>query len=272
VSARALIGLACASVLCLASGWATAETPGPAVADAATKDGPPAPPTVTEQFKEAEKAVAGRKKVRLTNVALPAGNEISERVTSYAELRFRGVVRQTLDLSCGAAALATLLRGYFGADVDEATVIEAMLQSASPEDAKQISVAGFSMLELKHYAENHGFVAGGFRSDHPEELRKLRAPVVALVNSRGYNHFVVIRHVRGNEVAIADPVFGNRTEPLAKFAKRWNNVILVVVAPGQPTNASFMDAPPGALDPRAVQLFLTRSYAPALGYGPGDFY
>jgi len=209
---------------------------------------------------------------RLTVVSLPGHNEISAPVTSYAELRFKGIVRQTLDLSCGAAALATLLKGYFGIDADESGLIKAMLESASPEDAKNIAANGFSMLELKRYAESRGLIAGGFRSNKAEELRKLRAPVIALINSRGYNHFVVVRHVRGDEVAIADPVFGNRTEPLKKFAKRWNNVILVAVAPGRPTNAAFMEAPRGAVDPRAVQLFLTRSYSPVLSYGPGDFY
>jgi predicted double-glycine peptidase len=270
VNAHRLVGL-----LCAAAAWATslgaAAEPAPAAPPPADSSGTPAK-SATDQFKEAQRAIAARKTVRLANVTLPSDNQISEHVTSYAELRFRGIVRQTLDLSCGAAALATLLKGYLGLDIDEATVIDAMLNEASPENAKQISQAGFSMLELKHFAESRGLVAGGFRTDHPEELRKLRAPVLALINSRGYNHFVVVRHVWGDEVAIADPVFGNRTEPLKKFAKRWNNVILVVVAPGRPVNAAFMQAPPGAVDPRAVQLFLSRSYAPALGYGPGDYY
>lgn len=257
---RRLLGAACVAALCCAAGLAAAET---AAAPAAASP--------ADQFQAAERAAA-KPKVRLATVSLPSNNELSATVTSYTELRFRGIVRQTLDLSCGAAALATLLRGYFGIEADETGVIKAMLENASPEDAKNIAANGFSMLELKRYAESRGLIAGGFKSNKPEELRKLRAPVIALINSRGYNHFVVIRHVRGDEVAIADPVFGNRTETLQKFAKRWNNVILVAVSPGQPTNAAFLDAPRGAVDPRAVQLFLSRSYSPALSYGPGDFY
>lgn len=255
-----LIGATCALALSCAAGRTAAEP----VSETA------APPPA-DQLEAAERAAA-KPKVRLATISLPSNNELSARVTSYTEMRFRGIVRQTLDLSCGAAALATLMRGYFGLDVDEATVIKAMLEAASPEDARNISANGFSMLELKRYAESRGLIAGGFKSNKPEELRKLRAPVIALINSRGYNHFVVIRHVRGDEVAIADPVFGNRTEQLKKFAKRWNNVILVAVSPGQPTNAAFLDAPKGTADPRAVQLFLSRSYSPALSYGPGDFY
>jgi predicted double-glycine peptidase len=213
-----------------------------------------------------------RPRTQLAVVPLPGGNYAQDHVASYAELRFKGVTRQSMDLSCGAAALATLLHGYFGFDVDETTIIKSILTDASPEDAKKISQAGFSLLELKRYAETLGLVAGGFRSSRATDLRKLRAPAIALINSRGYKHFVVIRHVRGDEVAIADPVFGNRTETLDGFAKRWDNVILVAVAPGRPVNASFMETQRGAQDPRAVQLFLSRSYSPAIGYAAGDFY
>jgi predicted double-glycine peptidase len=205
-------------------------------------------------------------------VSLPQANYAQSPVISYAQMRFKGIVRQSMDLSCGAAALATLLHSYFGYDIDEATIVKAILSSASAEDAKKIAESGFSMLELKRFAEGLGLVAGGFRSGKAADLRALRAPVIALINSRGYNHFVVIRHVRGDEVAIADPVFGNRTESLTAFAKRWNNVILVAVAPGRPVNANFMEAQRTTQDPRAAQLFLARSYSPAVGYAPGDFY
>ncbi|MFI4934569.1 MAG: C39 family peptidase [Caulobacterales bacterium] len=193
-------------------------------------------------------------------------------VKSFVEMRFVGIERQTLDLSCGAAALATLLHSYFGLQADEASVIRGILAGASPDDAKKIAASGFSMLELKRFAESEGLVAGGFKTKSSADLRKLRAPVIALVNSRGYNHFIVVRSVRGDQVAIADPVFGNRTETLAQFAKRWNGVILVAVAPGRKTNAAFMDPPRGYYDPRAEQLYLTRSYAPAISFGPGDFF
>jgi predicted double-glycine peptidase len=264
------IGTIGAAVFCCAASLAAAQTPvtpgTPSLAVA------PATKSAMDQYQAAERDAGTKTKVRLRTMSLPTYNVLSGEVTSYTELRFRGIVRQTFDLSCGAAALATLIKGYFGIDVDESGVIKDMLENASTDDAKNIATNGFSMLELKRYAESRGLIAGGFRSNKPEELRKLRAPVVALINSRGYNHFVVIRHVRGDEVAVADPVFGNRTETLKQFAKRWNNVILVIVSPGRVTNAAFMEAPKGASDPRAVQLFLSRSYSPALSYGPGDFY
>jgi predicted double-glycine peptidase len=205
-------------------------------------------------------------------VPLPGREQIQAPVKSYAELRFRGIERQTLDLSCGAAALATLLHGYFGLPVTEAQVIRGVLLDANPEDAKKVSESGFSMLELKHFAESQGLVAGGFKTNKPDDLAKLRAPAIALINSRGYEHFVVVRSVRANIVAFADPVFGNRSEPLATFAKRWNGVILVAVNPGHKVNTNFMDAPPGLYDPRGAQLFVTQNIVRTLNFLPGDFY
>lgn len=204
---------------------------------------------------------------------VPAGDDyFHQPVLSYAELRFKGVERQSQDLSCGAAALATLMRHYFNLDVSEKAIITEVLTAASPEDRAKIAEAGFSMLELKHFAESRGFVAGGFRTPKAEDLRKLRAPAIALVNSRGYKHFVVIRHVRGNEVAFADPVFGNRTEPLDKFAKRWNYVILVVVAPGRVVNSAFLEAPNAVTDWRAVQLMVSSTTSPPRLMSPGELF
>jgi predicted double-glycine peptidase len=203
----------------------------------------------------------------------PGSGYVFAPVTSFAALRFKGIERQTKDLSCGAAALGTLMRFYFGFDdATEDAIIRQVLTTAGPEDKAKIATSGFSMLELKHYAEARGLVAGGFKTNKPEDLRKLRAPAIALVNSRGYKHFVVIRHVRGDEVAFADPVFGNRVEKLETFAKRWNNVILVVVAPGRVVNASFMEAPNTITDPRATQLYVSRYQSPSLIPQAGDFF
>src|SRR5581483_1576183 len=87
-------------------------------------------------------------------VPLPQREEAWAPVKSYAELRFKGVERQSLDLSCGAAALATLLHSYFGLPIDETTVIRGIFANASPDEAKDISTSGFSMLELKHFIES----------------------------------------------------------------------------------------------------------------------
>jgi uncharacterized protein len=199
-------------------------------------------------------------------VVIPSGQVIYAPVQSFAALRFDGIVRQTHDLSCGAAALATLLHGFFARDVTEKGIIDAILATASVDDKSKISEGGFSMLELKRYAEAAGLVAGGFRARTAEELRSLRAPAIVLVTNRGYSHFVVVRRVVGNDVFIADPAFGNRVEPLSKFGESWNKVFLVAVDPRQNEISpetriamqTFRNASPQGRDARGLQASLNR--------------
>ena len=72
-------------------------------------------------------------------------------VRSITELRFKNVVRQAYDLSCGAAAMATLLKYYYAEDVTEQQAVAAMLELGERE---KIEKDGFSLLEMKRFAEH----------------------------------------------------------------------------------------------------------------------
>jgi uncharacterized protein len=212
-------------------------------------------------------------------VNLPSGQTVYAPVQSFAALRFDGVVRQTHDLSCGAAALATLMRGFFGYNVTEKTIVDTILASANSDDKAKISEGGFSMLELKRHAEAAGLVAGGFRARSVEELRSLRAPAIVLVTSRGYSHFVVVRRVVGDDVYIADPAFGNRVEPISHFAQSWNMVFLVAVDPRQSQRTAdqrsvmltFRNASPQGRDTRGMQATLSRPTSIPLAHVIGEY-
>lgn len=65
--------------------------------------------------------------------ALPGANLIYKPVQSIRERRFSDLVEQKTDFSCGAAALATILRQAYWLDVDEDHVIKGMLVNANEE-------------------------------------------------------------------------------------------------------------------------------------------
>ncbi len=153
---------------------------------------------------------------------------LTKHVTSLREARFDSVIEQKTDYSCGAAALATVLRYAFGRPLGELDVMKGMLVGADPATVQQY---GFSMLDMKRFVQSQGLRASGFLADKTR-LAQLRIPVITLIDSGGYKHFVVIRRVQNDEVHLADPAMGNRSMPLEDFARQWNGVLLAVAGPG----------------------------------------
>lgn len=201
---------------------------------------------------------------------LPAGEgqRIVAQVSSVAALRYARMERQRKDVSCGAAALATVLRHFHGrTDITEETIIDGVFANASEAQKRSIAEAGFSMLELKQQAERLGFVAGGFKLPDVASLATLRTPAIALIEVRGYSHFVVIRKLEGDQVLIANPAFGNTVTRASEFARQWRGVVLVVVDPKNQTGNQDWRAFRGANTRRDPALQL--AYDVRLGRAPG---
>lgn len=164
--------------------------------------------------------------VRFDSV-LPNGMPYTTHVESMQAARYRNLVRQHTDYSCGAAALATILRYAYHLDVDETTVIQGMMGVSDPAIVRQ---RGFSLLDIKHYVEVLGMRAHGYRVDEAR-LRTLRIPGLVLMNVNGFTHFVVLKLVHDNTAELADPILGNRSIPLADFLKSWpSHVVFAVIA------------------------------------------
>lgn len=157
---------------------------------------------------------------------LQAGGGFSVPTTSLKEARQRRTVIQQYDFSCGSAAVATLLTHHYRFAVSEQTVFEAMYSSG---DVERIKVEGFSLLDMKRVLEANGFQADGFEVTL-EQLAEAGLPAIALINEQGYNHFVVIKGVRGGRVLFGDPASGIRSLPQKAFEAMWHNGVLFVVS------------------------------------------
>ncbi len=156
---------------------------------------------------------------------LPNGGLFTQQVESMQERKFRNLVRQHTDYSCGAAALATILRYAYNLEADEATVIEGMMGVSDPELVHQ---RGFSLLDIKRYVESLGMRGRGYRVNE-ERLRSLRVPGLVLMDVRGFRHFVVLKQVRGDVVDLADPILGNRSISVEEFLQSWPSRAVFIV-------------------------------------------
>lgn len=161
-------------------------------------------------------------------------------VVSVLEKRHQNIVLQQWELSCAAAALATILRYQHDVPVTERMVALGMVKRkeylANP-DLLRIR-QGFSLLDLKRYVDKLGFEGRGLGQLSFDDLLD-HAPIIVPVITRGYPHFVVFRGATSNSVLIADPAFGNVTMPIYKFRDGWikykdiNHVGFIVTNAGE---------------------------------------
>jgi uncharacterized protein len=215
------------------------------------------------------------------------GGVLTKQVKSMKEMRQRQMVPQTRDYSCGAASLATILHDYYGLPVTELETIIGMFKYGNQQDIKKV---GFSLYDMKRYANSLKYAADGFKIPKVEDLKKLKIPVIALIDTASYKHFVVIRYADDRYVYIADPSWGNRRIPFDEFKEIWNqNVVFAVQGPKvgkpeglfveKPHSASEISTwlreepwfnPRFALDPANAMLFVTNTPLFVLPFIPGQ--
>ena len=179
-------------------------------------------------------------------------------VKSLLEMRQDRVVVQQWDLSCGAAALATLLNYQHGDPISEREIAKGLIQREEYIDNPALVRArhGFSLLDLKRYVKQRGYEGIGYGQLTLEDLIE-RAPIMLPVSFNGYNHFVVFRGTRGNRILVADPAWGNRTLTVDEFEEAWITYpefgrVGFVVAQGDGT------LPPSRLAPRSDDFVFLR--------------
>ncbi|HMG01681.1 MAG TPA: C39 family peptidase [Edaphobacter sp.] len=158
-----------------------------------------------------------------------AGGQGGKQIRSLKEIRGEGVVRQKWDMSCGAAALSTLLTYEFKDNTPETAIVVWILHRVDPVRVR--ARGGFSLLDLKRFAQARGYRAEGYSGMSIEELVSQKTAVIVPIRLKGFDHFVVVRQITGGHVIVADPGFGNLTMRVDRFQSLWKEGIVFVVRP-----------------------------------------
>jgi len=145
-------------------------------------------------------------------------------VVSMREARFQTIILQKYDYSCGSAALASLLTYHYDRPTTEEAVFKAMFSSG---DQAKIQREGFSLLDMKVHLSRQGLVADGYKMTL-DKLEKLGVPVITLINTGGYRHFVIIKGIRDGEVVLGDPAQGVIIVDKEQFEPAWSGIVLVI--------------------------------------------
>jgi predicted double-glycine peptidase len=191
-------------------------------------------------------------------------------VTSIRQARLAGTLLQQYDFSCGSAALATLLTHHYGYPVSESTVFESMYRNG---DQSKIQREGFSLFDMKRFLQAQGFEADGFEQPL-DQLAQTRVPAIVLINENGYQHFVVVKGLRGDRVLIGDPANGTRAVARTAFEASWQSRLLFVIH-NRMESARFNMAADWRAAPQAPLLAGVNreglSSVTMPKHGPGDF-
>lgn len=137
--------------------------------------------------------------------------------------RDRGIVKQSLDYSCGLAALATLLTYHFDDPVSESQLLAELREHPvhSPEQ-RNWERHGVSLALLSDLARARGYRAVGVKVSL-ETLAALQVPVIAALEHDGMAHFTVLWQVdpdRGR-YHLADPSWGNTAWLRHQLGRSW---------------------------------------------------
>jgi predicted double-glycine peptidase len=163
-----------------------------------------------------------------TTMSVAAAGVQNVGIEPFSELKYKNIVHQAYDYSCGSAALVTILKYHLGIDVSEQQSMEGMM--AFGEKDKIIERRGFSLLDMKRYLASIGVESAGFRAEMAD-LLTLDQPGIVPIDYAGFKHFVVLRGVRGGLVFLADPAMGNITFPVEEFATLWDRNTLFLAYP-----------------------------------------
>jgi predicted double-glycine peptidase len=167
---------------------------------------------------------------------LVGAERFNKPVTSLRDIRRQHVVLQALDFSCGAAALATVLRYGFAEEVNEVEIIGYIFifgQTPAEGYKKYFKRQGFTLLDLKRAARAKGYQGKGYKNMNLDELLEFiegeHVPVLVPIRPMGYNHFVVVRGVAGNRILVSDPARGNSSMTVRHFLDVWIDGIGFVI-------------------------------------------
>jgi len=168
-------------------------------------------------------------------------------MTSWAQRRDIGVVKQQFDYSCGASALATLMSLY-GRQTAEKEVLGKLLKDKES-----------SFQNLAEAAQSFGFRAKGLAVGLAQ-LKKLKLPVILYFHHKRNDHFTVFTGWDQGRFQVADPTWGNLVLDESTFKEKWftrddesfvGRILVLIPNPGQQVSAPVTTLPSPRLALRA---------------------
>lgn len=162
-------------------------------------------------------------------VALGIGGGVADArpIDNFRAMKFRNIVKQQLEFSCGAASLATILTYYWGRPTQEAEILD-LVEPRYPGALRQeLKNDGMSADDIAYAASRLKFQAVPV-AVALEQLKNLKAPVIIHTKRGKLEHFSVLKYVDNGRYFLADSIVGNRILNEKEFNAQYSGFIIVV--------------------------------------------
>ena len=141
-------------------------------------------------------------------------------------LRWKDVVRQQYDYSCGTGSISNLLKFLGKPFESEKGIIAAYAKLYGDEKVEQAQKEGFSLLDLKRMLAVLGYKSEGVRYEKgtlPDEFH----PMIVYLVVREYRHFSVFAGIEANQVVLLDSARGKIRVTIERFLHEWDGTALL---------------------------------------------
>jgi len=139
---------------------------------------------------------------------------------SWEEIKFKNIIKQSQDYSCGAASLATILTYYYNDSKSEKDILEIIAKINNYNLKIKDKKYKYTMLDLKKVANQYGYEAIGISLSYTD-LKKLKIPAIVFLKRNNKKHFSIYKGKKNNLIYLADPTWGNVKWAEEKFKNRF---------------------------------------------------
>jgi len=139
---------------------------------------------------------------------------------SFRDLKYRGVVPQTTDFSCGAAAVACLLQMFYGIPATESDILQWAETQMFNRGQEPGLMHGLTAYDLKTASEAYGLPMAGYELTHTQledYFQRGGLPLIAHV-TQPQLHYLVVIGMTTDHVLLSDPAWGRCIAPLHELA------------------------------------------------------
>ena len=200
-------------------------------------------------------------------IRMHAGNVyFNSDVKNLFQLRWNKLTRQGWDMSCGAAALSTLLTYHNKKPFSEMAITLSILKNSDPVLVR--SRGGFSLFDLKRFVNAIGLEGLGYGDMTLDDLDVFSIPAILPVRIKEFDHFVIFRKRLGNKILVGDPAFGNISFSADVFLKMWKSKVAFYVVTAEEKQKLTINKTlktKSALSPQAMEVAIPNpNYAPRI--------